>query len=342
MRPSPVLQWPRERTFILFKLGEERYSWKGLVWLLGLYTFGLLFAAIVSPLVYILIQDIASHHPNGIAAYVEEKGLSQTFDRMRWFWYLLAVPFLLCKCGFFSHQGLGVSLNGINRSNCYYAFTIGCLSIITIAFVQNLSLGNQARLLVSDGSLLSLVVTTLIFALFSGLILSIVEEVLLRGVLFRLFYTALTPFAAAVISALLFAALHFKDIPSFVWDDDMTVSLSSSFTIAGGTIVSIFYTWEPTTFFNLFLVGLILNLLFLRTKSLWPCIALHASWVTTLRLYKEFFNVRETWMGSEAIIDGWLTTLVLSFLALFLIAALSRYYYAKASIEVQNPVSSRY
>ena len=229
MRPSPVLQWPRERTFILFKLGEERYSWKGLVWLLGLYTFGLLFAAIVSPLVYILIQDIARHHHNGIAAYVEEKGLSQTFDRMRWFWYLLAVPFLLCKCGFFSHQGLGVSLNGINRSNCYYAFTIGCLSIITIAFVQNLSLGNQARLLVSDGSLLSLVVTTLIFALFSGLILSIVEEVLLRGVLFRLFYTALTPFAAAVISALLFAALHFKDIPSFV-------SLSSHSTSSSSTL----------------------------------------------------------------------------------------------------------
>ena len=83
----------------------------------------------------------------------------------------------------------------------------------------------------------------LLLVLVSCVVAPVMEEAFYRGFLFRGLLKACRPWWAAIISAALFAAMH----------------------------------WELTNFVPVFVAGLVLAWLYYRTNSLWTSIALHAS-----------------------------------------------------------------
>lgn len=91
----------------------------------------------------------------------------------------------------------------------------------------------------------------------AGLMAPLVEEMLFRGFLFGGLRQRVAPWAAAVLSALLFAALHL----------------------------------QPFAFPVLFLYGILLAMLYHRSNSLWPPILMHAT-INSLGVLAQFVALR--------------------------------------------------
>ncbi|MEI7037556.1 type II CAAX endopeptidase family protein [Fulvimonas yonginensis] len=87
-------------------------------------------------------------------------------------------------------------------------------------------------------------------ALTVGLGAGVGEEIIARGVLYRLVEEGLGSWAALVVSALFFGAAHLSNPGATVW---------------AGLAIAIE-------------AGLLLGLLYLVTRSLWVCMGLHAAW----------------------------------------------------------------
>jgi membrane protease YdiL (CAAX protease family) len=154
--------------------------------------------------------------------------------------------------------------------------------------------------------------TSLVNFVLAGLILGFVEEVLFRGIVLRLFYSAFrSPLVAAVLSALLFAYTHFKapvggHVGQVLWNSAVPVGMQ--------TVWGIFQSFDCVLFMNLFGLGLFLNLLFLRKRTLIPCIAFHAGIVFSMLAYKRFFRIEvinwKAFFGSNRVTDAWFVFVV--------------------------------
>ncbi len=87
-------------------------------------------------------------------------------------------------------------------------------------------------------------------ALLSGIGAGVGEEIVSRGVLFRIIEEGLGTWAALLVSALFFGAMHLANPAASWWS-------SAAIAIEGGLLLAMLYHW---------------------TRSLWPCIGLHAGW----------------------------------------------------------------
>ena len=310
----------RERAFILFGLSIGERSFKGLG-LLVLYFFGaLLFAAVFSPFIYWGIQAWAEASPNGVNTYILKKGLAKIFDRLRWLPVILTFPWFLKKCGLWSWQSLGLSFRPFPWRSLLYWFCFGILLLAFIAAAQAFTVGLESKEQIFSWNNL---IAVSLMAVLSGILVGLLEEVVFRGMILRMFYTAVSPLGAVLLSSLFFAFVHFKKIPDNIWTNETAVTLGSGFYLALWTTLSVVETFDALRFLNLFLSGLVLSLLFLRTRSLWTCVGLHAGWVWFRLVYKKFIEAQGhaphyLW-GSEIIIDGLLTAFLLLALALYLL-----------------------
>ena len=300
----------REREFLLFGLSPEKKSWRG-VGLLALFYFGtLLFAAIVSPWIYKGVISWAEAAPNELNLYLADKDFPRYFDRLWWLSIILVLPWLLKRCGLLSWLSLGFgSFHRAWRSAIQW-LGVGLAMLGVVAIVQHFAMGINLIMPLIPGDFIAV----LLMGIMSGMIVGFVEETVFRGVVLRMFYTALSPITAVIVSALFFAAVHFKKIPDSLWIDN-TVSLGSGFYVGFWVMLSVVLSFEFFKFINLFFVGLILNLLFLKTRLLLPCIGLHAGWVCFRAIYRKFVDTNSEastfiW-GSEAVIDGVFPTLIM-------------------------------
>lgn len=314
----------RDSTFILFNLGSEQYSVRGLGWVLGTFFGALLFAAFAAPLFWWLFVAIEALAPNGATAYILEKGFPKTFDRLRWIPLIILTPIIMHRVGMLSWKGLGFGWHGKQSLQGIAGWwLVGIVTLIVAAIGQATFTSLTWR---PDATLDRLFVVALTAAL-SGIILGLLEEAILRGFLLRAFYTAMHPVLAVVLSAAFFAAVHFKD---FAYDNTAEVTIASGLIVAWLTATSIFHTFELANFINLFLVGFALNLLFLRTRSLWPCVGLHAGWVWVLKVYKECVwadpeesLARQFW-GTQVVLNGYWVSCVLGLLCIWLLIGMMR------------------
>ena len=140
-------------------------------------------------------------------------------------------------------------------------------------------------------------------AVFSGLLVALLEETVCRGILFRVFGRAWNAPAAAVFTSLLFAAAHFigsGDAPARA--DSF---LTSSFKAAAATLQSIVPPpGSQMRFINLFLMGLALCGFTALTKTIWMGAGAHATWVAIISLHSRFTELNaaapfSAWLGKR-------------------------------------------
>ena len=315
----------RDRFFLLFGCGENDYSWRGVGFLAGVY-FGAIFAAaVISPCIYDGFLGWAENDPNGINAFFARKPFPRYFDRLRWVAILALLPWLLKTCGLLSAERIGLSFSKSPLRPIAVWAGIGLLLPGAVTSVQLLAPTTAWDWEVeSNGQMMFLLASSLLAAVALGL----AEETIFRGLLLRMFYTAMRPWSAIIGSAFVFAALHFKEIPDQVWSRGDTVDLSTGIEVGVWTVLGPVHGFDPVMFLNLFLTGIILSVVFLKTGSLWPCIGLHGGWVFYRLAYSRCINLgmneSNILLGSEKIVDGLAATVVLAVMAAILIGQATR------------------
>lgn len=309
---------PRDPAFLLQGTTSSTYSWRSLLYLLVILFASLLLAAILSPPIFWGISEWATAAPNPLNTYLAEKSFPRYFDRLRWLAVLLALPWLIRRCGLWSLGALGLAPTERAWREFIRWAGLGLTLLLVIVAVQ-FSLG----VIHSINAMAGLELAILIFSgLLSGLLVGFLEEVVFRGVIFRIFYTALRPLPAAVFSSLLFASLHFKKIPTSIWPEDSPVTTTSGLEVAFWTLFSVAQTFDLQRFLTLFLVGFVLTIVFVRERSLWACWGMHAAWVWLLTVNPALYQVSDTagtsFFGTQRLVDGWLTPSLLLVIALSL------------------------
>jgi len=304
----------REPMFLLFGEGIDRYNWRG-IWLFFATYFGaFLVAAILGPLVYLWIQGMPTpSDPDALIAYLQEKELSRYVDRVRLLFAVFLLIWLIRKCGLWGRFGFDWSGDGVRALWQFFLLGVGSLALIV------LGQGYFAEPVLREGLDPGRIGEILLGAMVGGLLIGWLEEAIFRGMLFRICYTALNPIPAILLSAAVFAAVHFKGVPDEV--NELT-HWTGGFIVAGYQSVSVFLTVEWLDFANYFLVGLVLNLVFLRTRSLVGCMGLHAGWVFVRNTWGDLVRIPEEaatriW-GTHGIVDGVASLIILLLIAILL------------------------
>lgn len=151
----------------------------------------------------------------------------------------------------------------------------------------------------------------------TGIVVSILEETLFRGLMLGGTRRALGSDGALLLSSAVYAWVHFlkrvQHHGPITWDSGFEVlaKMMAGFTELDSLVPA---------FFNLFLAGMILGVLFQHSGSLMGAMALHATWVFWIKSYGYLTEVvpgasARIW-GSDRLIDGWLASGVLGVLYL--------------------------
>lgn len=123
-------------------------------------------------------------------------------------------------------------------------------------------------------------------ALPSSIVVSLIEEVLFRGILLGIFLRAMKPMAAVISLSLLFAFVHFLEPPTGAVVPDPE-ALNAGFVLMGQILAR--YA-DPLSvighFMMLFSLAVVLAVARLRTASLWLPIGLHVGWVFSYQVFK--------------------------------------------------------
>ena len=154
-------------------------------------------------------------------------------------------------------------------------------------------------------------------ALLGGLLIGLLEEIVFRGMSFRMFYTWVKPLPALLLTSLFFSYAHFK-IPDSVWEQTSgQVDWGSGFFVGFWTLFGILPGWDLLIFVNLTLFGLVLGMLVLRQRSLMGAVGFHAGIVFAILAYTDATTIHQVvaesgrphWFwGSGGLRDGFLTT----------------------------------
>lgn len=153
----------------------------------------------------------------------------------------------------------------------------------------------------------------------AGALIGVLEEFFFRGFLFLTLKDLWNNRVSLVVTNLIYALVHFFPKGHFSMGAQPTVV--DSFRLLRSAVMpsgEIFLRMAPAVI-GLFLFGLILSFLFLRTKSLYASIGLHAGAVFGLKLNRRFLS--EIWermglfSGTKNLYDGIAGILVLAFFA---------------------------
>lgn len=279
----------------------------------------LLFAAIASPWVYFFIQWLAKNSSSEFFHYLSKKNLSTIFNRLRWIPLLILLPWMIRYCRLNSLQKLGLSTPKLYLKTTFYAFLAGFFCVTLIATLQQLTAFTPLPYTGTWGNLFLKIVFLLPL---SVLVISLIEELLFRAIILRLFYTAFSPLVGLIVMSLFFAYVHFK-APSELFSPSLSVDALSGFPLAFWNIVGVFYNFQWIHFLSLVLLGMITGILFFKTQSLYPSIAFHAGIIFPLFIYKKFFVftplTSSFFLGTHRLQDGLLTPILLSIILIFLI-----------------------
>ncbi len=308
----------------------------GLRWLLVVYFGAIGASAVLAPAAFLGLRAVWEVSPESLPSWLspltsrlDDADFPRWFDRLRWLPVLLLLPWLMRMTGLASWQRLGFSRpvdtarragevstqGGFSSSGCAAAlgvlgkaFAVGVLLFLPVALLQEVAFGAAVR----GGALAVLPVRVLGAALLSGVLIALLEETVFRGLLLRVFGQAMRPWAAVVASALFFAMVHFKAVP---WPEGQPVEWWSGLSVAWGILVAPVTEMQPLKFLNLLAAGVVLNLVFIRWRSLWPCIGLHAGWVFYRVIHREVMPMPpevSPWLGGPALLDGASTLLILA------------------------------
>ncbi|MDX2111909.1 MAG: CPBP family intramembrane glutamic endopeptidase [Verrucomicrobiota bacterium] len=319
----------RERHFLCFNLADDKYSLRGLGLLALVYFGALLVSAVLSPMVYAGVQAWHAAAPNAVTTYIHGKGFDDYFDRVRWLPVLIGLPWLMSVCGLWGKGNLGFRLSWSQIGDSVSWLTLGITFMAVVVLTQMAFIDVSLAAKYLDSGLEAV----LIKALISALCVALLEQLIFRGLIFRLFYSAFRPWVAIWGAAAFFAYTHFK-MPGAVWDQTGgAVHWYSGFYVLFWNLLAITRAFQFVPFINLLLLGVLHNLVFIRTRSLWPGVGLHAGFVFIIMSYQKLFNTLGarvmdytaegsvhwgfgwnlvTLVGTERIVDGFLPAILLA------------------------------
>lgn len=170
--------------------------------------------------------------------------------------------------------------------------------------------------------------------LIGGILVGVFEEILFRGFLFTLFRKGLGVVAAICIGSFLFSIVHFMrpSNPETLtqWNSGFML-FAHLFDRAGNHFL--------TEFCALFMMGIVLSILTLWTRSVYVAIGLHTGWVWVMGLFRLFMDNNKSmlWLygGNEWISNSWSGTILLSAVLIY-ICITRRRWIAAASPESET------
>ncbi len=333
----------RERTFLLFGLRPDQYSWRGVSWLAVFYVGAIIFGAIVGPALFLAQQGWHEASPNGFTTYLQEKDFEQFFDRARELFALLCLPVFFAVCGFLPYSKARRLIPSAGKLKAalvaivagFHRIGLGCAKRDWATFGRNFAFGAVLAGIIVIGQLCfsptnlkpelsaGSVIGALLGALAGGVAVSFLEETLFRGVIFRCFYSVTRPVLAIVLTSAFFAYAHFKHPDALFADANTAADMQAGWSMAFWTLFGIFKSFQWLPFLNLFMFGNLLCLVFVRSRSLMSPAGLHAGAVFIMLAYSKNFQIhggsqaREIW-GGAGIVDGMVPLAILTVLVIFL------------------------
>jgi len=296
--------------------------------LLGLYAATLFAAAVVTPLLYLGVRAWAAHSSSDLLAYLARKDFPRYFDRIRWLFVLLGLPWLCRRSRLTGAATLGLRAPAGTVRRAAGWFVAGTAMVAALVAGQ-LATGIAT---LRPPATADAVVTGLALALVSAALIAFFEELVFRGIVFQLVGATLRLLPAAAVASLFFAILHFQRVPGSLWPDDATVGPATGFTVAWWTVAAMVRHLDPDAFLALGLAGFVLCLVFARSRSLYPAMGLHAGWVVTAQMVRRWVHVDPAgaseravalWGGKD-LIDGLVPLALLALLAAGLALATRR------------------
>lgn len=299
----------REERYILGDFSVDQTSLYYVFLLFLVYVGSLLVTALIAPWVQNVIYALDSSYHFSATAYILRKPFSKVFDRVRWFPLLVGVLWLFKKNHLFSWQRLGLSRE--SRGLFFPFFVLAVLSALAVISLQLRAFSWQWKP-VHYGALFTKLILTFFLVAF-------LEEIVFRGLVLRIFYTATTPSRALIWTSLFFAYVHFKapaSVGKFFGGD---LTLSQGFLTALGFLFGVFSQFNWVSFCSLFALGLLLGELVYRYHSLWPSVGLHSGIVILMLSYRKVIEMNESsvLLGSNILIDSPLVALLLLSLTLY-------------------------
>ncbi len=132
---------------------------------------------------------------------------------------------------------------------------------------------------------ISNILALLVTALAAGFIIAILEETLFRGAMLSAIKKQSSIFFAVVATSLFYASVHF--IQPDIEQDAVTLNWTSGFTLlknAFSGFADFFYIFD--SLLALFLAGVLLSIVRIRTYRIALCIGIHAGWVMVIKVFK--------------------------------------------------------
>ena len=259
--------------------------------------------ALLAPRLYWLTQWAAGHWAalSGLAA----KPFHRFLDRSLLGLALLCLWPLLRGGGARSWQDLGFVRQPRVAWQILRGFALGWASLAAVAL---LALVCGARALTPAHSAAE-IIRHLLETTWAAVVVAILEELVFRGALFGLLRQSMPWLAAAAISSVVYSAVHFIQKA----ETDLPVQWNSGLALL----------WQMLShppplipaFLTLFVAGSILALKYQRTGALYFSIGLHAGWIFWLKSYRFLTHATgaaKSFWGTDNLIDGWLSFLVLA------------------------------
>lgn len=299
MKLNPEFIRTRSSAYLLFGVDLSRYDYRGLLTFIWVYLAAFAVAGVLAYPIYSWVLYLAERPGAAdVWVYLAEKPLDRYVDRIRLLATALVLIWLIFRCSLWGKFGFRW------RSEGWKQLFIGLFWGVAM-FVPMIGLQWLFLEIHYDWPSFQSVAGWLVGLLVGALLLSWLEEAIFRGMLLRMFYTAMRPWPAILGSAFVFAIVHFKKVP---WDSESAVHLGTSLTIALKGVFSFYYTFEFFHFSNLLLAGILLNLVFLRRGNLLVCLGIHAGWVWMRGIWSDVAEIGEQsgrfWLGGQGIVDG--------------------------------------
>jgi membrane protease YdiL (CAAX protease family) len=176
---------------------------------------------------------------------------------------------------------------GFNRENFFpIAIRSWLLGAVMLAPISIFFLSCGFRLWEPAPQNLIEPVTIIFSAIISACIIGLIEETLFRGLLQSQLTSAMNSFWAVIVVSIIYSGVHFLQAPGY--DPNQTVHWYSGFTLLSSAFANFN---NASTFLDawvaLFLAGLFLSLVRLRTNNILWCIGIHAGWVTHIKVFKD-------------------------------------------------------
>ncbi len=223
---------------------------------------------------------------------------------------LLTIVAILKFKGILDYKNVGwsVSESQTRRGLLFYGFVIGILMMLPVTWLFHLS---DLRVLnLSPDFAWNTFAIKFASLLLAAFAVSLIEETFFRGILFEGFLKDQEPLSAVLLTALFFAVIHFARIKGSELPADAPWYYGS--VILSDSIATHWHGDYAATALSLFLAGVLLGIVRLKTASVWACIGIHSGWILTLKVDKKlsYFNEQSDWhflVGPYDSYNGWAT-----------------------------------